>query len=322
VTVPADVVAEIRRAKSILLASHIPMDGDGLGSALALRRGLLGLGARCEVVTEAPLPRVYSFLPGYEEVRLLGENDPLPDGDLVIGMDAGEASRLGRLGGSSRKARLLNLDHHVSNDRFGDVCWIDTDAAATGEMVFALLRALGAGIDAGMAQCLLVAIVTDTGRFCYSNTRARTHEIAAELLRLGAVPDEINARLYRSVSRGTLALQARAIARARFPAGGRLATLDVPFGFGADLGIPEEEVKELIDLLVSIEGVVVAALARGLERGGCKVSLRSNTDRADCARFSAERGGGGHVRAAGFSMPGSAEEALRDLLPALEALAR
>jgi len=322
VTVPPEVLHAIRDAGSILLASHIPMDGDGLGCALALKPALDRLGKRALVVTEAPLPPVYRFLPGFERVKRLRPEEAVPAADLVIGMDAGEASRLGRLGEGAKKARLLNVDHHVSNPRFGDVAWVDEAAAATGEMVYALLRALGAPIDAGMAQCLLVALVTDTGRFCYSNTKPRTLEIAADLLRHGANPDELNARLFRSVSRAVLALQARGLEQARFHAGGRLAMLSVPFGFGADLGLSDEEVKDLIDLLIAIEGVRVAALVRGLEGGGSKVSLRSNDDRADVSRFSKERGGGGHVRAAGFSSGADPDATLAAMLPALEALAR
>lgn len=317
-TVPAEALDLIARSRTVLLASHIPMDGDGLGCALALERALVGLGKSCRVVTEAALPRSYGFLQGYDRVLLLRRQDAVPKADLVIGMDAGGMDRLGRLAAERGSAKLLNIDHHVSNARFGDVDWIDLEAAATGEMIHALLRALKIPLDPGMAQCLLVALVTDTGRFCYSNTTPRTLEIAADLLRLGAVPDAINMHLFRSVPRAVLALQSRAVERMRFHAGGRLVSLVTAPGFGTDLGVGDEEVKDLIDLLVSIEGVVVATLFRGLPEGGCKVSLRSNADRADVSRFASLRGGGGHVRAAGFSSalaPEAAERAsLEDLV--------
>lgn len=320
-TVPREALDALAGARRILVVSHVPMDGDGLGSGLALVRGLRALGREASLLTEARLPRAYAFLPGYAEVRLLDARGSVPPHDLLVGVDAGSGERLGRaFAARAPGVRVLNVDHHVSNTRYGDLNWIDGEAAATGEMVFDLLQALGAPIDPGTALCLLVAIVTDTGRFCYSNTTPRTLRTAATLLEKGAQPETVLLALYRNLPQGVLRLQARAVDLLRFHEEGRLATLTVPAGFGRDLGAEEEDVKDLIDLAISVRGVVVAALVRGLAEGGTKVSLRSNDDRADVSGFAASRGGGGHRRAAGFTTAATPEEVDRSILPELRAL--
>jgi phosphoesterase RecJ-like protein len=294
------------------------MDGDGLGSGLALMRYLRGRGIPCRFVTEAPVPRAYGFLDDYGAIEFLEPEDPVPAADLVIGLDAGEADRLGR-GARERAAgaKLVNIDHHVSNRGYADVDWVEPEAAATGEQVFELLRALGAEIDPEAALCLLVALVTDTGRFCYSNTTADTLARASELVRLGADPDRLQRELYASVPLEVMRLQAAAVDMIEFDAGGRVATLTIPHGFGVDRRARDEDIKDLVDLVVSVEDVVVGVLVRGLEDGSSKVSLRSKSDAADVAAFAASLGGGGHRRAAGFSSTRGPEETVRSIRPGL-----
>ncbi|MFB3066316.1 MAG: bifunctional oligoribonuclease/PAP phosphatase NrnA [Planctomycetota bacterium] len=309
--VPADALQAVRAARRIVIASHIPMDGDGLGTGLALMRALRPSKDAVHLVTPGYVPRVYTFLAGYDEIVKLGGDQPVPDCDLLLALDAGNAERLGRvLTDRPEGARVLNVDHHISNTLYGDVNWVDAAAGATAELGYLLLVELGVEIDAQAAQALLVALVTDTGRFCYSSTRPRTLEIGAALLRLGADPDMLNLHLYRSIPRGVLDLHARAVQRIAFHADGALALLTVEADFGSDLGVDEEDQKDLVDIPVSVEGVVVAGLFRGLKDGGTKVSLRSNSDAADVAAFAAACGGGGHVRAAGYpSAEGPAQTA-------------
>ncbi|MHC4729612.1 MAG: DHH family phosphoesterase [Planctomycetota bacterium] len=319
-TVPAELVEAVRAARSIVCATHNPMDGDGLGCGLALRRVLTAAGKQCLFVTETPPPRAYRFLPGYDDIAQLGKGAP-PPCELLIGLDAGEPDRLGRLYAErAPETKAANIDHHVSNSRFGDLVWVEPGAAATGEQVYLLLRALGYELDPVSAQCLLVSIVTDTGRFCYAATSPRTFEIAAALLRAGADPDGLQRHLYGAMPRPVLELRSRAVEALAFHAGGRLAVLAVPSDFGADLGLDAEEVKDLVDLAIGVEGVIVAALVRGLPEGGCKVSLRSKDDRADVAAFSVQRGGGGHVRAAGFSSDRDPAGTVAEIRAGLEAL--
>jgi phosphoesterase RecJ-like protein len=215
----------------------------------------------------------------------------------------------------------VNIDHHVSNESYGDLNWIDAEAAAVGEQAYLLLREGGFEIDAVAAQCLLVALVTDTGRFCYSSTTPRTLEIAAALVRLGAEPDRLQRELFASVPFQVLRLRARAMDAIELRCQGRVAMLTLPYAYGEDLGVGEEDVKDLIDVLIAVKGVVVAALFRGLAEGGTKVSLRSKDDRANVSALAARFGGGGHVRASGFTSGASPASAREQLLPAIEELA-
>jgi phosphoesterase RecJ-like protein len=316
VRVPEQIVAAIEGAGSVLITTHSPMDGDGLGSGLALLRFLRGRGTPCRFVTEAAVPRAYGFLADYGEIELLADGDPVPAVELVVGLDAGEVSRLGRAGREhAAGTKLINIDHHVSNQGYGDVDWVEPSAAATGEQILELLSALGAEIDEESALCLLVALVTDTGRFCYSNTTADTLQRASRLVRLGADPDRLQRELYASVPLEVLRLQGAAVDAIEFDAGGRLAVLTIPHGFGAERQARDEDIKDLVDLVVSVQGVIVGALVRGLADGTSKVSLRSKSDAADVAVFAASLGGGGHRRAAGFSSeqgPEATSRSIRD----------
>jgi phosphoesterase RecJ-like protein len=322
VSAPPEVVDAIRAANTIVIGTHAPMDGDGMGCGLALMRALESMDKQVDFITEAYIPRAYSFLAGYDRIRRIGAGDALPACDLVLGLDAGEPSRLGRLASETPPgARLVNIDHHVSNDGYGDIAWVDARAAATGEQVFMLLEALGAPIDEHTALALLVSLVTDTGRFCYSSTTARTLAIASKLVHHGADPDRLQRRLFSAIPLATLKLQGRAVEKLTLAADGKLSLLVIPHDFGADFGAGEEELKDLVDLVISVDGAMVGALVRGLDDGTTKVSLRSKTDAANVAEFASGRGGGGHIRAAGFSAPTGPDETAAEMLADLSALA-
>jgi len=320
---PADLLRVLDEHDDIVLATHIPMDGDGLGSGIALHRALTARGKRVRFVNEAAVPSSYDFLEGRAVAELLAADDPVPACTLLVGLDAGDASRLGRVYEERPDGCVVaNVDHHATNDRYGDVAWVEPDGSSTGEMVHALLRAMDAEIDPVTAQALLVSIVTDTGRFSYSNTTPGALEAAADLIRRGADPDTIHRHLYASVPLDVLRLRARAAESITLLGRGRVAVLVADREYGDDLDVQEQDVKDLIDVAISLDGVVVAALVRGLPRGGTKVSLRSKSDAADVAAFSQRRGGGGHVRAAGFSADAEPRAVATALGPELEALVR
>ena len=277
-------------------------------------------------MTEAPVPRSLRFLPGASDIVQLMDGMPVPESDWLFGLDAGEESRLGRAYRErGERVRVLNIDHHISNPLYGDIAWVEPKAAAVGEQMYALLRAANLDIDPVAAQCLLVSLVTDTGRFCYSSTTPNTLQTAAALVEAGAVPDDIQRQLYASQPIAVHRLRARAVDALRFFADGRLCVLTVDKDFGLDLGVDSDDVKDLIDVATSIEGVVVAAMVRGLKHGGTKVSVRSKDDRADVAEFARRHGGGGHVRAAGFSSeatPPATEDGILEGLKELAVLAQ
>jgi phosphoesterase RecJ-like protein len=320
---PADLLRLITASDDILLATHIPMDGDGLGCGIALHRALTARGKRVRFVTEARVPSVYDFLEGRDVVEQIGPGDPVPPFGLLLGLDAGDASRLGRpYEERPEGAKVANIDHHATNEGYGDVSWVEPGASSTGEMVHRLLLDLGAEIDAASAQALLVSIVTDTGRFSYSNATVGAFETAADLVRRGADPDGIHRRLYASVPLDVLRLRSRAAESIRLLARGRVAILTIDAEYGADLDVEEQDLKDLVDVAIALDGVVVAALVRGLPFGGTKVSLRSKADEADVAALAQRHGGGGHVRASGYSADAEPQAVAAALGPELEALVR
>ncbi|MEM8886311.1 MAG: bifunctional oligoribonuclease/PAP phosphatase NrnA [Planctomycetota bacterium] len=311
----------IDASPSILLATHIPMDGDGLGCGIALLRALGERGHQVRFLNEAPVPPVYEFLDGFDRVEHLASDGAVPDCDLLLGLDAGDEHRLGRLFTERPEGcKVANVDHHATNDRYGDVAWVEAHASSTGEMVHALLTAMGAEIDPTSAQALLVSLVTDTGRFSYSSTTAGCFEAAADLVRRGANPDAIYQPLYASMPRDVLRLRSRAGESVELLAGGRAALLTIEADYGGDLSIEEEDLKNLVDIGIALAGVQVAALVRGLPQNGTKVSLRSKSDAANVAELARRHGGGGHVRAAGFSADAPPREVAAALAPEIEAL--
>jgi phosphoesterase RecJ-like protein len=320
---PAALLELIEASENILLATHIPMDGDGLGCGIALHRALSARGKKVRFVTEAWVPSSYDFLEGREVAEFIGKDDPIPDFDLLIGLDAGDESRLGRPFEERRAgSKVANIDHHKTNEGYGDVSWVEGDASSTGEMVLALLLQMDAVIDQPSAQALLVSIVTDTGRFSYSNTTVGAFEAAAALMRRGADPDTIHRRLYASVPLDVLRLRSRGAESIQLLAGGRAAILTVEAEYGADLEVEEQDLKDLVDVAIALDGVIAAALVRGLPFGGTKVSLRSKSDAADVAALAQRNGGGGHIRASGYSADGEPAAVAAALAPELETLVR
>jgi len=306
-------VSELKRlvgaCRSALISSHLPLDGDAVGSELGLQRILRGLfpGKRIEVLNEGPVPEVFRFLPGAAEARVLGK-DERPDADLLLTVDCGNLDRFGALlERLSRSVPIVNIDHHGSNPGYGFLHWIDAGAPAVGEMILRLARALGAPLDAPTALPLYVALVTDTGRFSYSNTDPRCHEAAAELLRAGVDPSLVSRHVFRSKPFALLRLEAEVALRVRFERGGELAWSRVLLEDYRKHGLDEHEAQDLVDIPRSVRGVGIAALFREVEGGKVKVSLRSETA-FDVARFAVSKGGGGHPRAAGFTAKGSPDE--------------
>jgi bifunctional oligoribonuclease and PAP phosphatase NrnA len=297
------VAAEIRDGERFLLTTHEGPDGDALGSLLAMHH-LIGRLGKDSVMflaaKEFPLPIEYRFLP-LEEVF---HEPPADMADRrVVFLDCGNIDRMpfDFLHGDGR--RVINIDHHHDNTRFGHVNLVDTGASSTAEIVYALALQLGVEISPEMASALYVGLVTDTGRFMYENTDADTHRIAAALIDAGVDVNDTYRRLYEHVPLEKLRLVARALEAIERPCEGLAITYITERDY-EQTGSGEEMTEGIIDYVRSLEGVKVAAVIRELgSRGNAarKVSLRSSGDGVDVSAIAREHGGGGHVRAAGFS---------------------
>jgi phosphoesterase RecJ-like protein len=311
--VPGDVMAALApTAGRALMLGHVHPDADVLGTLLALGEALERRGWSVTAGGPHPAPGALDFLPGvdrYEVLKTLAGRF-----DLVVLTDCPNPDRTEGLIDAARAAAgaIVNIDHHPDNRRYGTVNWIDVGAAATGEMLYRLLVALGVPLTASMAQNLFTAIHTDTGSFRYSNVTPATFQIAAALVTAGADPAAVASAIYERRASNSLRWLGESLARVQVSDDGRVAWLALPAG-----AVPETfvESEELVNYPRSIASVRVACLLR--ERNGqVKVSLRGKGD-VDVQRIAARFGGGGHPNAAGFSVPGSLDPVTCDVLAAV-----
>jgi len=316
------VAAELRSRERFLLTAHEGPDGDALGSLLGMHHLLAQLGKDSVMfmaAKEFPLPIEYRFLP-LEEVF---HEPPADMADrAVIFLDCGNIDRMPVEFLSEGDNFRINVDHHHDNTLFGDLNLVDTAASCTAEIVYELAILLGVEITPEIASALYVGLITDTGKFMYENTNARTHRIAAELIDAGVQVDETYRRLYEHVPIEKLRLVSRALEGIERYCDDRLVIAYVTAADYEASGAGEEMTEGIIDHLRSVEGTMVAALIRDQgDRGRAarKVSLRSSGGEIDVSAIAREQGGGGHKRAAGFSTDLELDELVGLLCDAVDA---
>jgi len=310
----------IRRHDSCLVLTHVSPDGDALGSLLGLALGLERAGLRTYRACADPAPLIYRFLPGADRI---GSDLPAQLPALAIAVDSDGPERVGALAGGLERVRtVIDIDHHATEKAFGDVRWVDPRAAATGEMVHRLLRALEVPPTPDIATCLYTAILTDTGRFCYANTTPRALRVAAELVRAGANPPHIYREVYESKSFSASSLLGLALSRMRQAADGRVVFSLLSQEDFVRAGSTPDETEGIIDHLRAVREAQAAALFVELPDGSVRVSMRSQ-DATDVSEVALRFGGGGHPNASGCTVPGPSEQAQQRVLQALsEALPR
>jgi bifunctional oligoribonuclease and PAP phosphatase NrnA len=323
VTSDLDVVAaEIRAGDRFLLTTHENPDGDALGSLLAMHRILEALGKDSVMflaAKEFPLPVEYRFLP-LEEVF---HEPPADIADrVVIFLDCGNIDRMPADFLQNGDNKVINIDHHHDNTRFGTINLVDVDASCTAEIVYDLAGLLGVELTREIANALYVALVTDTGKFMYENTDARSHRMAAGLIEAGVSVNDVYRRLYEHAPVEKLRLLAQALDKIELREDGRLAVTYISSEDYASTGASETLTEGIIDHLRTIDGAVVAAVVRDLGESGRfarKVSMRSTDGRVDVSAIARANGGGGHRRAAGFSTDLPYEQVVAFLAAEIEA---
>lgn len=300
--------AALEASSRVAVACHVSPDGDALGSMAGLAGFLSRRGKTVWMSWGSPrvqVPPQYSFMPLLDR---LVEPDDLPvDLETFVAIDCGDIERLGRLQRAFEGAGVgINIDHHISNDRFGDINLVDPEAASSSELAYALIRRMGGTPTTQEATCLYTGIVTDTGRFQYANTTPSSLRIAAELRELGVDHEKVSIQIYESNSFSYLHVLGVVLFRAQLEDGMVWSRLDQK-----DLGdLDIDETEHFIDALRGVRESKVAVLLKEVDSGGYKASLRSRGE-VDVSLVAQALGGGGHARAAGFEMRGSADEVIQ-----------
>jgi phosphoesterase RecJ-like protein len=307
------VVAALHAHDRFIVVTHENPDGDALGSLLGATLGLRALGKDVVMFLsgDVPLPGEYGFLPLSELYRELPEDT---EDRVLLALDCANESRLGPSRVPLDRAKLvIDVDHHHDNSRFGSINLVVADASSTAEIVRDLLRELGVALTPEIAEALYIGLVTDTGRFQYSNTTPKALRLGAELIEAGADVHGIFQQVYENVKFAKLKLVGRALEHARLLDGGRVVVSYLLRSDFEDAGAQEPYSEGIIDYLRQVEGAELVALIRERPHDdgpAHRVSLRSSSDLVDVSAIARKSSGGGHRQAAGFSSDESLEHVI------------
>ena len=300
------VLQEIRGRRRLVVTSHARPDGDGIGSALACAQVLRRMGKHADVVMHDGVPRIYQSLPFADRV-LHCEAVPQNDGVIILECDSIQRTQLAGL----EDCFLINIDHHASGRSFAHVNWIDPTAMATAEMVYRMARLAGVPLDAEIATCLYTALMTDTGSFMFQGTNENTFALARELVLAGADPAHCARGIYFAHSVAKIRLLGEALRNLNLE--GHVGYAWVTQKQMQRCDALEEDCEGLVNYVLSIGGVEVAAFFREMPDGRYRVSLRSK-GKLDVAHVAESFGGGGHECASGCSLDGPLAEAVRAVI--------
>lgn len=317
-----DIIDVLAVATRVVIATHEKPDGDALGSSLGLCRILRDAGVNACLLPPGTVPSRFQWM--LEDGDVIG--DPVAEGaasDVLVVLDCGAVDRIPPCvqDWAAARSMVINIDHHASNTKFGEINWVDTEYCSVGEMIHDLAGDAEWDMPYGAAEALWVAIVTDTGRFAYQNTSSSALRAASNLLMHPIPTAEIDHRVYNSVSAAQLRLQSRALDTLSVGQGGKVATIALSLDDFAAIDCGPEDAEDFVNLPRSIDGVDVAAFLYELVKDGgepvTKLSLRSSAP-YDAAELCRSLGGGGHARAAGCTIPERLDAAMARFLTAVQ----
>ncbi|MCY6356640.1 DHH family phosphoesterase [Clostridium sp. ZS2-4] len=310
------VIEAINRSKKIGITCHVSPDGDALGSSLALMQGLLKLNKEAYIMSKESLPETFGYLPFCDEVNK-NIDCILENTDTVIVLDCGNVGRINsNLSMPNRNYTLINIDHHLSNDLYGDINYVNTDAAAVSEIIYEIFNMMNIEIDTDIATCLYTSLVTDTGSFKHSNTTDLTHKIAGHLINVGIDFSQIHRNIFENVKYSRIKLQGRVIENMYLTHDGKICIMKLTQEMLDEFDINNGDSSDIISLGTKIDTVEVAVLLKETEEG-VKVSLRSKTI-VDVRKIAEKFDGGGHVRASGFASKKSLKEINKIIIKEIE----
>ena len=306
----------LRDARTVGVASHIRPDADALGSTIAFALWLRDCGKEVTAYNEEGSTSKFHYLPCHEIVSLPPATPQ--KFDVFVALDTSVKNRLGTVNKAiAPGTTILNIDHHISNENYGDVNFIDASAPATGQILLEFFQHVGARVSAEMATNLFAAISTDTGSFQYSGTNERTFAAASHLIGCGVDVPGLSRAMHDSQPRRRFELLRHALNTAEFHCDDRIATFSLPMDLVERLKVLPEDNEGIIDHLRSIEGVEAAVFFEELPEGKVRVSARSKFPRIDVCKVCKQFEGGGHAMAAGARVDGTLAQVKNDFLKAL-----
>lgn len=309
------IIEGIQQSQTICVAGHLRPDGDCVGSQLGLSLGLRNAGKKVVCWNEDLIPDKYRFL---DPDHVFQQPKSELAFDCVIATDAASFDRLGAVGKCVNDRKLLiNIDHHESNTRFGDLNWVSAREPSTGELIFRLLKIAKWPITKPIANCLFTAVSTDTGSFQYPTTRPGTYHVAGELVRRGADLARICDEVYQSYPLSRMGLLRHVYSHYRLTHQNRIAYFWLKKAHFARAGADRSDTEGLIDHIRAIAPVVVACVFEEIEPELTRISLRSKSDNVNVNEIAAQFGGGGHPAAAGARIPGKPLSVQRKVLGAI-----
>ncbi|NLW24740.1 MAG: bifunctional oligoribonuclease/PAP phosphatase NrnA [Clostridia bacterium] len=306
----------ILQTKEVAIFSHYHPDGDTLGSQIALALGLEQKGINTKMINKDPFPSTFKFLADWQRIKPLEQFFELPD--TLIFLDCATLERSGYADSSLYRGKLtINIDHHISNDNFANLNWVDSTAAATSELIYDLLGLLQVKIDSEIATALYTGISTDTGSFLYENTTPTTHRVAADLINRGADVNALRKNYYESVSTGKLQLLKFALNNLCFTCNNQVVWIIIDEKTFQEAEATDADAEGLINYLKNIAGIEVAMVFRIYPDQRTKVSFRSK-NWFDVNKIASLFGGGGHPRAAGCLLNSNLGESVSKVIKVVE----
>jgi bifunctional oligoribonuclease and PAP phosphatase NrnA len=306
----------LKTAKNIALISHISPDGDTLGSMLAFKELLDGFEAveKVDALINGKIPDIYRFLPGIESVKNIENKTLYQKYDIAIAIDCGSPDRMGDALSIFRNAKTtVNIDHHISNNKFGDINLVNPTATAVGQIIYNLIEPLKGKLSKSIAINLYTAILTDSGGFKFDNVKPETLIVCSELIRNGADPSDIYKHCYETKPLPMVKLHAKAISNMNLADNERIAYTFVTRKLLEEVGASDEHTDGIAESLRQIDTVKIAIVLKETVKGKTKVSFRSNgVNICEIARYF---GGGGHEFAAGCTIDKRPEDSMNELLP-------
>ena len=308
----SQVVELIENKNNFAITTHVRPDGDGVGSSLGLCWLLRSLGKSAEVVLRDEIPVSYARLPGADEIKKVAEVNGKYDAIFVI-----ECSDITRPGIRGLENQLtVNIDHHATSEHFGTINWIDQTASAVGEMIYNLCKAIGGRITKEIAECVYLALVTDTGSFHFPNTTERTLKVASELIKVGVKPAQISEAVYNSYPWSRIELMRQVLATVRRNAAGNIAWLRQTLEMSENADAVDGDNNGFVNIPLAAREVEAVVYMREVQPNVYRVSLRSKDD-INVARVAEKFGGGGHKNAAGCRVEGDWDARETEIVAAL-----